>query len=102
MNHRILDSSLPGYESHKTIQIIYDIPDGVQTDEHPTPGKKYCGTTRNAFLPDNKEGREVYHLLKKAFERRLTFTIGRSVTTGHDGVVTWNDIHHKTRQTGGP
>ena len=43
-------------------------------------------------------------LLKKAFEARLTFTVGRSVTTGMDNTVVWNDIHHKTnsRHPGGP
>lgn len=30
------------------------------------------------------------------------FTIGRSRTTGHNGVITWNAIHHKTRMDGGP
>jgi deltex len=31
-----------------------------------------------------------------AFDRRLIFTIGRSVTTGMEDVITWNEIHHKT------
>jgi len=34
--------------------------------------------------------------LKKAWERRLTFTIGTSVTTGASNTVVWNEIHHKT------
>lgn len=32
----------------------------------------------------------------KAWERRLTFTIGTSVTTGEGDTVVWNEIHHKT------
>ena len=32
----------------------------------------------------------------KAWQRRLTFTVGQSVTTGADDCVTWNEIHHKT------
>lgn len=31
-----------------------------------------------------------------AWERRLTFTIGTSVTTGTTDTVVWNEIHHKT------
>jgi len=34
--------------------------------------------------------------LKIAWERRLIFTISRSVTTGRDNAITWNEIHHKT------
>ena len=37
-------------------------------------------------------------MLKIAFERKLVFTIGNSRTTGAEGVITWNDIHHKTDQ----
>ena len=47
------------------------------------------------------EGREILQLLKKAFDARLVFTIGESVTSGRTGVLTWNDIHHKTSMTGG-
>lgn len=35
-------------------------------------------------------------LLKIAWERKLTFTIGTSVTTGAVDTVVWNEIHHKT------
>jgi deltex-like protein len=45
-------------------------------------GTHYTGTGRHAFLPDNKEGREVLALLVKAFNRRLSFVVGTSVTTG--------------------
>jgi len=31
----------------------------------------------------------------------LTFTVGRSVTTGLDNQIVWNGIHHKTSYTGG-
>lgn len=39
---------------------------------------------------------QVLKLLIKAWERRLTFTIGQSVTTGAANCVVWNGIHHKT------
>jgi deltex-like protein len=41
----------------------------------------------------------VLELLVKAWRRRLTFTIGTSVTTGEANVVVWNEIHHKTSMT---
>ena len=65
-------------------------------------GPNYTGTSRVSYLPNNKEGREVLALLKIAFERKLTFTVGTSVTTGRKNTVVWNGIHHKTRLNGGP
>ena len=70
-------------------------------DRHPNPGMRYHGTSRDAYLPDNDEGRHVLKLLEKSFELRQTFTVGQSRTTGTDNVVTWNDIHHKTSYKGG-
>lgn len=94
-------SHIPGYERYGTIRIDYYFPSGTQGPEHPNPGQRYTGTSRTAFLPDCPEGREVLDLLKKAFNARLTFTIGRSVTTGASNVVIWNDINHKTSTHGG-
>ena len=94
-------TSLPGFKSSGAIIISYRFPSGMQGLDHPNPGKPYAGTSRTAYLPDNKEGRKVLRLLKKAFEQKLTFTIGRSTTTGRDDFVTWNDIHHKTSMYGG-
>ena len=31
----------------------------MQGPEHPNPGRRYHGTIRTAYLPDNAEGREV-------------------------------------------
>ncbi|XP_078582505.1 uncharacterized protein LOC144865562 [Branchiostoma floridae x Branchiostoma japonicum] len=92
---------LPGHPDCGRIQIHYSIPSGTQEECHPNPGKAYRGAEREAFLPDNREGRKVLKLLRKAFENRLVFTIGTSVTTGETDVVTWNDIHHKTSPYGG-
>ncbi|XP_059384684.1 E3 ubiquitin-protein ligase DTX3L-like [Carassius carassius] len=94
--------SLPGYLDCGTIEIIYDIPSGIQTAKHPNPGKPFRGATRHAYLPDNREGNEVLALLRKAFEQKLIFTVGRSTTSGIDNIVTWNDVHHKTNKNGGP
>ncbi|XP_042073457.1 uncharacterized protein LOC102292484 isoform X3 [Haplochromis burtoni] len=102
MSHQILTIPLPGYSDCGTIMISYEIPSGTQTEKHPNPGQRYFGIRRQAYLPDNKEGNEVLRLLKKAFGQKLIFTIGTSRTTGMDGQVTWNDIHHKTSTSGGP
>ena len=40
-------------------------------------------------------------MLKIAFDRKLTFVVGTSVTTGQKNTVVWNGIHHKTSLTGG-
>ncbi|XP_072482532.1 E3 ubiquitin-protein ligase DTX3L-like [Notamacropus eugenii] len=95
-------SSLPGYNSCGTIVIHYDMRGGIQTEDHPNPGKRYEGTRRVAYLPNNEEGRQVLLLLRRAFDQRLIFTVGQSRTSGVKDVITWNDIHHKTLQFGGP
>ncbi|XP_077992667.1 uncharacterized protein LOC144446720 [Glandiceps talaboti] len=95
-------SNLPGYPGCGTIVITYTIPSGIQGKEHPNPGKRFTGTSRTVFLPDNADGRQVLRLLKIAFDRKLTFTIGTSVTTGLTNTIVWNDIHHKTSRFGGP
>ncbi|NXC68083.1 DTX3L ligase, partial [Anhinga anhinga] len=102
MSVRTVPSPLSGYSSCGTIEITYSMYGGIQTSNHPNPGKYYSGVSRVAYLPDNKEGREILQLLRRAFDQKLIFTVGRSRTTGVEGVITWNDIHHKTSKTGGP
>ncbi|XP_062614153.1 uncharacterized protein LOC134275890 [Saccostrea cucullata] len=94
--------SLPGHPESNTWEILYEFPDGVQEDCHPHPGLPYKGTRRLAFLPATKEGTAVLRMLERAFKQGLIFTVGSSRTTGQSNVVTWNDIHHKTRPKGGP
>ncbi|KAK1801380.1 hypothetical protein P4O66_023062 [Electrophorus voltai] len=98
MEYHIIPHSLPGYPESKTIRIVYDIPAGMQTVEHPNPGKKFTarGFPRHCYLPDNEKGRKVLKLLIMAWDRRLIFTIGTSSTTGESDTVVWNEIHHKT------
>ncbi|XP_061759454.1 probable E3 ubiquitin-protein ligase DTX3 [Nerophis ophidion] len=93
---------LPGYEKCDSIVISYTFKAGIQGPGHPNPGMRYSGTSRRAFLPACDEGEKVLRLLRKAFDRRLLFTIGQSNTTGLNNVITWNDIHHKTSTWGGP
>lgn len=95
-------SALPGYPRCGTIVVSYDFPDGTQGPEHPHPGVPYAGTARQGFFPDNAEGRKVVRLLQLAWQQRVLFTVGRSMTTGCDNCVVWNGIHHKTSTTGGP
>jgi len=80
-----------GYNNVETIIINYQFPNG----------HNYTGTSRTSYLPNTKEGREVLALLKIAFDRKLTFTVGTSVTTGIKNTVVWNGIHHKTSLSGG-
>nr|CAD7267159.1 unnamed protein product [Timema shepardi] len=98
MTWALLNHSLPGHPGSRTIQITYNIASGIQGPEHPSPGRPYyaVGFPRVCYLPDTEKGRRVLKLLSTAFERRLVFTVGRSVTTGREDVVTWNEIHHKT------
>uniref|UniRef100_F6SQ79 E3 ubiquitin-protein ligase n=1 Tax=Ciona intestinalis TaxID=7719 RepID=F6SQ79_CIOIN len=98
MNNRI---HLPGYDNFGAIVIRYSFSGGTQQHNHPHPGQRYSGTTRIAYLPDSHEGQEVLALLTRAFDARLIFTVGRSITSGRDNQITWNDIHHKTRTHGG-
>uniref|UniRef100_W8BFW5 E3 ubiquitin-protein ligase n=1 Tax=Ceratitis capitata TaxID=7213 RepID=W8BFW5_CERCA len=99
MSWSIISKSLPGHESQNTIQIVYDIASGVQTEEHPHPGRAFfaVGFPRVCYLPDCPLGRKVLRFLKIAFDRRLLFSIGRSVTTGREDVVIWNSVDHKTQ-----
>ncbi|XP_018580971.2 E3 ubiquitin-protein ligase DTX3L [Scleropages formosus] len=102
MTCRRTANPLPGFYNCGTIEITYCIYSGIQSKEHPNPGKAFSGVNRSAYLPDNKEGNEVLELLKRAFDQKLIFTVGVSRTTGLSDTVTWNDIHHKTNMTGGP
>ena len=42
---------------------------------------------------------QVLKLLRKAWDRKLTFTIGTSVTSGASDTIVWNEIHHKTESS---
>lgn len=82
------ESHCEGYEDCGSIQIHYSINDG----------NYYLN--RVAYLPDNAEGNKMLKLLEIAWDRRISFTIGTSVTTGQEDTVVWN-LHHKTSLTGG-
>jgi len=88
-------SKCEGFKQYDTIIIEYNMR-GIEKDNI-----KYPSTHRSAYLPNSSEGREVLELLKTAFERRLIFTLGTSVTTGRANQIVWNGIHHKTGLSGG-
>lgn len=92
---------LSGHEREGTIIISYNFPSGIQGPQHPSPGARFSGTSRTAYLPDNSEGRDVLRLLRLCFDRKHTFTVGTSVTTGQSNCVVWNGVHHKTNTSGG-
>eukprot|EP00055_Hartaetosiga_balthica_P005446 m.15982 g.15982 ORF g.15982 m.15982 type:complete len:509 (+) comp4553_c0_seq1:267-1793(+) len=89
------------HNSQGTIVITYTFPSGIQGLFHPHPSAPYSGTLRQAFLPNNSEGRNVLALLQLAFDRRQIFTVGTSLTTGLSNTIVWNSIHHKTAVFGG-
>ncbi|XP_062363933.1 uncharacterized protein LOC134053112 [Cinclus cinclus] len=93
-----LSQSLPGYYRDPTLHLAYSIPDGVQGVGDPRPGQPYKGGNFCAFLPDNKEGLKTAKLLKKAFDRGLTFQIK---SCNGEERVTWGLIPHKTSRDGG-
>lgn len=92
-----------GYESSSsgTIIIRYDMPSGIQKEYHQNPGDHYNGAYREAYLPDNEEGKALLLRLKYAWLKGLTFLIGTSMTTGVANSITWSSIHHKTRMNAG-
>ncbi|GFN74447.1 E3 ubiquitin-protein ligase dtx3l [Plakobranchus ocellatus] len=96
MNISLSKIPLKGYERHGSYEITYLFPSGTQQSNHPDPGKRYDSVRRTAYVPASSEGHQVLRLLRLAFLRCLTFTIGVSHTTGRSGVIVWNDIHHKT------
>lgn len=97
----VIDNPCAGFEDFPTIVINWSIPGGTQTGLHPNPGTRYRGAYRTGYLPFTKKGKLVFKLLKLAFERRLMFTVGFSITRGVDNVTIWNEIHAKTSMSGG-
>ncbi|XP_061837874.2 uncharacterized protein [Nerophis lumbriciformis] len=92
-----LNLSLPGHSKHTTIKITYLIPDGVQQESHPSPGKPFKGGMFEAFLPDCERSRKLLPRLEDAFRRGLTFTVIKK----KGSKIAWDAIPHKTSLQGG-
>ncbi|NXO42739.1 DTX3L ligase, partial [Locustella ochotensis] len=80
------------------LQLLFKMPFSSSKVGDPHPGQPYKGGNFCAFLPDNKEGQKTARLLKKAFERGLTFQIK---SCNGEERVTWGPIPHKTSWDGG-
>jgi deltex-like protein len=93
---------LPGQRATGSFVITYIFPNGIQGEEHPNPKQGYHGTSRRAFLPNCDDRRRVLRKFMRAWDARMLFTVGRSLTTGIDNSVIWNVVHHKTSIGGGP
>lgn len=97
MNHAKLNISVPGHNKDHAVKITYCIPDGIQGEGHPSPGKPFQGGVFEAFLPDCEKTRKLLPRLEKAFRQGLTFTVSKE--TG--ARVIWDCIPHKTSISGG-
>jgi hypothetical protein len=86
---------------NRTWRLRYNFPSGVQHGRMPSPGARYSGTSREAFLPNTEQGREGVELLKRAFRGGHLMMVGTSVTTGQTNTVIWGGIHQKTGPHGG-
>jgi len=53
-------------------------------------------------LPNSPDGVKLLKMFVQAFERRLPFVVGTSLTTGQQNCVVWAGIHHKSTMGGGP
>uniref|UniRef100_A0A1I8JAE9 E3 ubiquitin-protein ligase n=1 Tax=Macrostomum lignano TaxID=282301 RepID=A0A1I8JAE9_9PLAT len=97
MLERVDQRNLPGYDrSNGTIVIKYSFPSGTME------GVQYKGISREAYFPNNEEGRGIVQRLRAAFNGRIVFQVGQSATTGNNMAITWNTLHHKTKINGGP
>ncbi|XP_061567491.1 uncharacterized protein si:busm1-163l24.3 [Cololabis saira] len=93
-----LQISLPGHIKDLVIKITYRIPDGIQGDNHPSPGKPFKGGLFEAYLPDSANAKKLIPRLLKAFKQGLTFTV---TGQGEEATVIWGCIPHKTSTIGG-
>ena len=96
MKVQLINAQCEGELATTTFEIIYSFPSGVQNDNHVHPGTLYSGTVRHCYVPNTEDGQKIINLLKICWERKLTFTIGTSITSGRNNTVIWNGIHHKT------
>lgn len=80
----------------RSILITYSMPSCIQKSYHENPGQRYQGPTRNAYLPDDEDGRKLLKRLKNAWIHGLVFTIGTLLTTRQPNCITWASIRHKT------
>ena len=78
------DNSCEGYEDFGSIEIKYVIYEGTQKDYHEKVGEPFDATTRQAYLPNNRNGHYLVRRLKFAFRHGLIFRVGTSLTTNKE------------------
>lgn len=61
-----------------------------------------AGESRVHYMPDDAEGQKVLKLFVKAWNQRLLFNVGYSLTRQQDNCLIYNGVHMKTSQSGGP
>ncbi|XP_053193899.1 uncharacterized protein si:busm1-163l24.3 isoform X2 [Scomber japonicus] len=98
MSYSKLNIIVPGHNKTFAIKITYRIPDGIQGEDDPSPGKPFYGGVYEAYLPDCEKTKKLLPRLKKAFRQGLTFTV---VSKETEARVTWDCIPHKTSLQGG-
>lgn len=81
---------LDGHESTGTIIIEYSFRSGIQTNGMPSPGLRYTGTYRVAYLPDDDQGQDILRLFIECFRMKKTFVVGTSITTGQENTVVFS------------
>ncbi|XP_054463421.1 uncharacterized protein si:busm1-163l24.3 [Anoplopoma fimbria] len=98
MTYSKINVTVPGHIKDPVMKITYYIPNGIQGEDHPSPGEPFKGGVFEAFLPDSEKTRTLVPRLMKAFRQGLTFTV-----TGKDkgAMVSWDCIPHKTSLIGG-
>jgi deltex-like protein len=98
----ITKNNIPGEVSNGSIAILFMFQDGIQDSRHQSPGQRYTGTYRTVYLPNTIEGKNAVKRIKYAWDVRILFNIGTSLTTGQPNCIIWNGIPFKTRLDGGP
>jgi len=98
-----LPKNTPGfYPKDKVIAILYKIDSGIQASYHERPGKRFSGTERDAYLPNNNEGHELLLRLKYAWAHGLTFRVGYSHSLRQHNQTLWGIPHQTTLKGAGP
>eukprot|EP01083_Nonionella_stella_P088852 247870_1 len=96
-----IDMPCRGFKKCGTIKIGFEFEGGMQGEEHYHPGQTYSGDMREVYFPNNEQGRQALELTKIAWNRRLIFTVGTSLTTKRENCIVWTSLHFKTRLDGG-
>lgn len=82
--------------------ISYRFESGIQKNFNENPGTAYDATVEEAFVPFNKDGRDLLKRLVIAFASGMTFRVGTSVFSGRPNQVTWSSVSHKSSLSHGP